>query len=83
MPYQLSGAYPLKWHYLARFGTLSKGLCLRKPYQAMSYDKSINLQVHSVKSTRSEPGPEVGRAFLPDDFPVGLESTTYTKDSGI
>ena len=33
-------------------------------------------------TARSEPGPEVGRAFLPDDFPVGLESPTYTKGSG-
>ena len=45
--------YPLKWHYLARFGTLSKGLYLRKPYQATSYDKSRISQVHSARDNRS------------------------------
>ena len=34
--YEFYNLYLLKWHYLARFGTFSKGLCVRKPYRAMS-----------------------------------------------
>ena len=45
--------YPLKWHYLARFGTLSKALYLRNLYQTTSYDKSKNSQGHSVRGNRS------------------------------